>query len=213
MRFVAEKTSIPVPKVYCAFTDKGATYIVMSKINGHIASHGWDALPEESKARILQQLRQMIQELRFIKPPKTIGIANSAGGPVYDCRLPSKLFWGPYTSIHEFHEALINDISVETDYETMPPNLSELFRFYRQSFGMPTFTHGDLSKSTVLVDGSQVVGIIDWETAGWLPYYWEYTCARSVAVNGFTESEVDTFLEPKRHELRMEHIWRQYCDF
>ncbi|OAQ61913.1 hypothetical protein VFPPC_07370 [Pochonia chlamydosporia 170] len=81
MRFVAEKTSIPVPKVYCAFTDKGATYIVMSMIHGHIASHGWDALPEESKARILQQPRQMIQELRFIKPPKTIGIANSAGGP------------------------------------------------------------------------------------------------------------------------------------
>lgn len=213
MRFVAEKLSIPVPKVYCAFTYKGDTYIVMSKIKGHMASRGWDSRSEESKDRLFYQLRQMIQELRSIKPPKTIGVANVDGGPICDYRLPSKPFWGPFGSIRDFHKALVNGANVATEYANMPPNLPELFSFYRTSLDMPTFTHGDLSKSNVLVNGNQIVGIIDWETAGWFPSYWEYTCARSVAVNSFAESDIDKFLEPKRHELRMEHIRRQYCDF
>jgi len=33
------------------------------------------------------------------------------------------------------------------------------------------FTHGDLSSLNVLVRGDQIVGIIDWETAGWYPSY------------------------------------------
>src|SRR4051812_18927791 len=34
MQFIAEHTSIPVPKIYCAFTRKGWTYIAMEQIKG-----------------------------------------------------------------------------------------------------------------------------------------------------------------------------------
>lgn len=36
MRFISEHTSIPVPKVLCAFTRSGWTYIVIERIQGHI---------------------------------------------------------------------------------------------------------------------------------------------------------------------------------
>ncbi|KAK6856449.1 hypothetical protein PG995_006636 [Apiospora arundinis] len=42
------------------------------------------------------------------------------------------------------------------------------------------FTHGDLNPSNIFVRGDEVVGIIDWETAGWYPDYWEYTSAWTV---------------------------------
>jgi hypothetical protein len=36
MRFIAKHTSIPVPKIFCAFTHRGWTYIVMERIEGDI---------------------------------------------------------------------------------------------------------------------------------------------------------------------------------
>lgn len=34
MQFIASKTSIPVPRVHCAFVDKGQTYIAIERIRG-----------------------------------------------------------------------------------------------------------------------------------------------------------------------------------
>ncbi len=61
MRFIAQYTSIPVPKVYCAFTRKGWTYIAMEKINGKMLGSEWDKRSDDSKAKILQQLKRMVR--------------------------------------------------------------------------------------------------------------------------------------------------------
>lgn len=53
LHFVAQHTSIPVPKVYCAFERKGLVYIVMGWIKGKNAGDGWYHQSEESKAKIL----------------------------------------------------------------------------------------------------------------------------------------------------------------
>lgn len=37
------------------------------------------------------------------------------------------------------------------------------------------FTHGDLYRHNILVHDGRLSGIIDWECAGWLPEYWDYT--------------------------------------
>lgn len=38
----------------------------------------------------------------------------------------------------------------------------------------PVLTHGDLSPQNVMVKDGQVVAILDWETFGWYPDFWEY---------------------------------------
>lgn len=44
--------------------------------------------------------------------------------------------------------------------------------------GEITFTHGDLNLGNILVQGApgsyNIVGVIDWEHAGWYPEFWEY---------------------------------------
>lgn len=210
MRFVASCTSIPVPKVYYAFTYKGISYIVMRHIKGHMAGYGWSCRTEESKMRILDQLRRMITELRSIPVPEGAGVSSVDGGPFYDCRLPSRLYWGPYATAREFHEALVDGTDLDTEC-TVTPDLSELFEFYRQSGNKLVLTHGDLSSLNILVQGDAVVGILDWETAGWFPAYWEYTCAKYVnPQNPFWADPVDQFLTPMPHELKMETIRRKY---
>ncbi|KAG0644938.1 hypothetical protein D0Z07_9339 [Hyphodiscus hymeniophilus] len=110
MHFIRENTSIPVPKVYCAFRWRGKAYIAMERISGMPAAASWERLPERSRERLLGQLREIIDEMR--KMPAANGkISNVDGGSLYDCRLPSSLDrFGPFENTQEFHTFLRNSI-------------------------------------------------------------------------------------------------------
>ena len=81
MEFIAQHTSIPVPKVYCAFTRKGWTYIAMEKINGEMVGRGWGDRNADSQAKILAQLKRMVAEMRNVRPQGQ-GISGVDGGPI-----------------------------------------------------------------------------------------------------------------------------------
>ncbi|KAI1113979.1 hypothetical protein F5Y14DRAFT_416524 [Nemania sp. NC0429] len=150
MRFVAVHTSIPVPRVYCAFTHRGCTYIVMERIDGMNAGRGWVHRSEESKAKILSQLRDMVQQLRGILPPTSQrGVSNILGGSVYDPRLPAPAHWGPFSCVEDFHLQLRDSLALDTDQSDAPADLLELLAFYQQPFPDIKLTHGDLSSSNV----------------------------------------------------------------
>lgn len=212
MQFVAQHTTVPVPKVHCAFEHKGRVYIVMERIDGQDLSQGWVQRPEDSKARILTELKSMAEQLRSIPARTDWGVASTNGGPIYDQRLPGKSVWGPFKTIQDFHKELRNGIEVENVTENeFAPDLKKLISFHNQPWPNPVFTHGDLSSLNILVRGDKIVGIVDWETAGWLPPYWEYTSAWNVnPQNRFWQEEVDQFLVPLPHELEMENIRRRF---
>jgi fructosamine-3-kinase len=52
MHFISQHTSIPVPKVLCAFTHSDCTYIVMERIKGDIIGSGWISQREYSKGKL-----------------------------------------------------------------------------------------------------------------------------------------------------------------
>ncbi|KAG5790715.1 hypothetical protein H9Q69_010228 [Fusarium xylarioides] len=212
MQFVSKVTSIPVPRVYCAFEHKSRVYILMERIQGQSLWNGWCQRQPESRARILDQLRSMIAELRSLQPENSMEVSNVAGGPIFDQRLPKKSIWGPFRTIGEFHRELRNGIKPEDIlHEGTPTDLRRLISFHVKDWGRPVFTHGDLSSMNILVRGDDVVGIVDWETAAWMPPYWEYTCAWNVnPQNQFWQEEVHRFLTPLPFEVEMEAIRRQY---
>jgi aminoglycoside phosphotransferase (APT) family kinase protein len=39
------------------------------------------------------------------------------------------------------------------------------------------FTHADFRPANIIINNSHVVGIIDWELAGWYPEHWEFVKA------------------------------------
>lgn len=53
MEFIARNTSIPVPRIHCAFKRNGSTYIVMERIKGESIVYGWTSRSAESKTNIL----------------------------------------------------------------------------------------------------------------------------------------------------------------
>lgn len=164
MQFIASHTSIPVPKVYCAFERKGITYIVMSCIAGSPIGHNWEQRPEASKTHLLKQLKTYIEEMRLLKPPNLGVVEGVEGGKLYDMRLQDGLKgFGPFDSVHDFHSFLRGRISASPE---QIPEVNELVKKHENARFSTCFTHGDLNSMNVLVKGENIVGIIDWDTAG-----------------------------------------------
>lgn len=219
LEYVRQHTAIPVPKVYCAFEHGGKKYIVMEKLPGKMLAGGWRQRSQESQMRILDQLKGMIDELRALKSPFGTAVANVHGGSLTDPRLPglgltypvkTSHRFGPFEGIRAFHRWLRRP--VEEAKEEHYPDLKELIGLHEDTdWGLPLFTHGDLSSLNILVKDDKVTGIVDWETSGWYPYYWEYTTALQVNPrNEFWAEYIDRFLTPLPAELRMERIRQKY---
>ncbi|KAK5717983.1 hypothetical protein LTR15_008826 [Elasticomyces elasticus] len=211
MEFVRLNTSIPVPKFYLTAQYKGRVYIVMQRIRGTYVGHDWDRRTEKSKERLLVQLKEMVAQLRDLKAQYGTGVCNVDGGPIYDCRLPHDDDWGPFSSVAEFHQALVDHQDLNGITNDHVKDLQELAYFYDQLGPETVFTHGDLSSLNIVCEGDNIVGIVDWETAGWLPTYWEYVSAWNVnPQNEFWQQEVDKFLPPLPHARNMDAIRRKY---
>lgn len=152
-------------------------------------------------------------------PCQADGVSNLDGGPIHDYRLPQTASWGPFGTVSDFHLALRNNVTLKSlelqSHNSLSPDaiseLKQLVTFHESVISPPVLTHGDLSSFNILIRDDIVVGIIDWDTAGWLPYYWEYTTTwHANPQNLFWQNEVDKFLDPLEEELRMEKIRRTY---
>lgn len=208
MIFIARYTSVPVPAVHFAFTHNKCTYILMQRIHGQPVGINWQRRSDASRVKILNSLKDVVLEMRELQTHVNIDVICSVnGGSLYDPRLPtiSRRF-GPFDSVQGFHDYLRNGLNTHSD-----EGVAKLISMHSQGWDAPTFTHGDLSSLNILVRGDVIVGIIDWETAGWYPSYWEYTTAcRTNPQNLFWRDEIDNFLEPYPDALTMEHLRQRY---
>ncbi|KAK3328866.1 aminoglycoside phosphotransferase [Apodospora peruviana] len=186
-----------------------------TRIRGEPLSRGWVTGLDSEKTKILAQLRDMISEMRNLPSPnggKFVGVADVTGkGPVFDLRLPRKSHWGPFETVCAFHRELLGGQDVKDFGEEQFPGLKELAAFYGEEWPRLVFTHGDLSNTNIMVRGDEIVSIIDWETVGWMPPYWEYTSAWHVnPQDAFWQAEVGRFITPDPRVLDMEIIRRKY---
>ncbi|EEP82878.1 conserved hypothetical protein [Uncinocarpus reesii 1704] len=217
MKFVSENTSIPVPKVYCSFVRKNRAYIVMERIRGDEIPRAWKKLSEESRQKMFDQLKTMVQELRALIPPPGTGVQSCVGGSLCDARIPRpKARFGPFKTIQEFHVWLREDFqpSKKDKGTSSDQDWEDIEKMVAQQDGPwppPVFTHCDLNPFNILVREGKVVGIIDWEFAGWYPHYWEYTSAwfGNITKAGW-QRELDKFIDPTPNEFKMEVTRHKY---
>ncbi|RLL93933.1 hypothetical protein CFD26_102916 [Aspergillus turcosus] len=158
LRFVRSKTSIPVPEVYDAYVDESIArgVIVMEYIEGDVLQDVWEDMAEEEQEGIISQLRGYMEELRSIKGDFIGSIdKSSCEDPIFTSELGS---FGPYADEDEFNEGIIRAMGIAEGH----------LGFAKRR---------DLTPRNILVRGGRVVGIIDWEMAGFFPEYWEYVKA------------------------------------
>lgn len=136
----------------------------MDRIHREPVGVGWLKRSEESRKKLLDQLKKMVEEMRRITPPEGVGVAYIDGGSLYDPRLPSKSSrFEPFGTIQDFYKYLRAGLEAHPQHK---PETSELIYRQDRPQSAPVFTHGDLRSLNILACGDKIVDIVDWETAG-----------------------------------------------
>ncbi|KFH40436.1 hypothetical protein ACRE_089000 [Hapsidospora chrysogenum ATCC 11550] len=172
LKIVADKTSIPVPHVYCSLAHKNQAFILMERIRGQTLAEVWDGLSDTERESVLTQLKRMTGDLRAIPSPPGTGIESCVGGSLRDSRIPRcRPRMGPFKTVQVFHFWLRDYLRLE-EHGTRQgdgdwQDVKEMVAKQDEPWPAPVFTHEDLNPLNILLYGNRVVGLVDWEFAGW----------------------------------------------
>lgn len=167
LRYIAENTTIPIPKVHdVRWEDGKVTAIVMDYMPGKRLEEAWDTMDHEQKLCTARELHDYVSQLRALKGTY-IGGADS-GKAIIGQR--AAIEGGPFETEKLFNEFILADI-----VKIVPDMLQHYAKHALQDNHEIVFTHSDFAPRNILVDESgKVTAILDWEDAGWYPEYWEY---------------------------------------
>lgn len=182
MLFVQTSCKLRIPKVYAMFVDdaSGVKFIVMEHIPGTSLSSLWPQLSENSKIRITEQLRQGLELLRQIPNQGYYGRIGGRGywdaffNTFHGESEPDRC--GPFATETQFNLGLIQSVAAGGRYESYADFVRRVFLPIYHGHP-PVLTHGDLQRKNIIITESGEPVIIDWESAGWYPTYWEYITA------------------------------------
>lgn len=180
MQLVREHTTVPVPRILSYVSERIGTssrcgYIVMEKVQGVMLSSVIDTLDDNAVEAVSAQLASYLRELTKLDSagwgmPGKKGMYhktyfNFASGPA---RLQStKEFIAYFAS------------AADMPLPKEPAEANHLLQGIDLS-RPPVFCHGDLVPENIMYDVArrQITAIIDWETAGCYPYFWNSFVAR-----------------------------------
>ncbi|SPJ73836.1 uncharacterized protein FTOL_03566 [Fusarium torulosum] len=219
-----EKNQIPAPRLYAMYREasSGHLYLIMHRLAGHNLESLWTALSSQDKSLIATQLHSIFTQIRSLNPPSFIGgvCGGDVPSPLFRTEDPNSRINGPFQTASEATSALAlvlqdNEGGWISDY--LRRHISAILGEFPVRF-----THGDLHMRNIIVekipdepsletcaDGErneeqwsyQVRGIVDFESAGWYPAYWDYVTAiaRPQPGNDWPRM-IDTILEPYAQE-------------
>jgi serine/threonine protein kinase len=204
LRFIARKTTIPVPRVFDVIVDDDRSCnIVMEFIDAPSLDKVWSSMTVAQKKHIVVELKSYVDQLRRL-PHECPGIIEAIdGGSLLDRRLQTQPF-GPFDGTEQFYAFRNHDfIRASPKYSDIHSLLDES----KERLRTIVFTHGDLSPRNILVKDGHIIAVIDWESAGWYPDYWEFT---RVPVSNYDCEEFTRLLleamEPYPTELAIEEV-------
>ncbi|KAJ5584321.1 uncharacterized protein N7459_004121 [Penicillium hispanicum] len=172
IQFLASKTSIPIPKIVEEWQeDDGAYFLLAKRIRGQPLSELWPTMPWADRERVAKQTAEYLLQLRELHSDQMESIG---GQPIYSAFLfPNGYGIG--------HGPLSSDDELWAEMSLALAKVPEPIRLklrQRMPTAAPyTFTHGDLTNVNIMVEDSNLAGILDWESSGYFPVWWEFTSA------------------------------------
>jgi hypothetical protein len=183
-KFIEERTMVPVPHVYGEWLspDRRHHYLLEGRIAGQTLADCWAQLDIETKVRLAQQVVEHMERLaRFMSSAMQslaggrlpnncfVPVPSDAGDAAHRAHLSGRWRTGSEAFNHGFRPALesvgVPAHVIELAARTMPPCSGQL-----------VLTHADLYIGNVMVDSRRgaVTAIIDWESAGFWPAWFQY---------------------------------------
>ena len=167
----------------------------------------WPHLSTPDKQQIADQLKKHLNQLRLLQQATELTgwIGTYDKQPFSDALLSNKLC-GPFASYQEFNQFLVSRLAFMESSEEGQLELevvrNDILKTPRPQI---VFTHADIAPRNILVnDQCDVVAILDWEMAAWMPEQWEYLKAMWMGQydDGWPEF-VHMFLKPYSEDLRI----------
>ncbi|QPC73204.1 hypothetical protein HYE68_003956 [Fusarium pseudograminearum] len=220
-----EKNRVLAPRLYAMYREasSGHVYLIMERLAGHDLESLWPTLEPQDKSSIATQLRSIFTQIRSISPPSLFGGVCGGGIPdtIFETKIPDSRINGPFRTSSEVASA-ISLVLQNNGGEWMTDYLCRHVPTVLGDFPV-IFTHGDFHMGNIMVEKTpvspsqetsthgnenqwsyQVTGLVDWESAGWYPAYWDYVTAvaRPPPEKDWPKT-VDAILEPYPAEACM----------
>ncbi|KAL4801823.1 kinase-like domain-containing protein [Aspergillus unguis] len=203
LRLIEKHTNIPAPRLVDIFKMNGVTNIIMTRLPGVPVDEVYHLMSYPEREQFAKDLMACVQQLRKLPNKTPYTICNSLGGPITDHRLPDGIA-GPFNTEADFNNCLASDLDCSFARIVEVKNLA-----VREHKHFP-FTHSDLHPTNLLVERARLSGIVDWESAGFKPEYWEFTkCFYGIgAKSDINDLYWQTFGREYESELEVEkQLW------
>ncbi|KAF8066990.1 kinase-like domain-containing protein [Lyophyllum atratum] len=171
MMYIQQRTSIPVPKVHMCFQHNDHTYIVMDRIKGQPLEVCLSSMTEQQLRSVATQLAGFVRELGTLESDTRRLMGSWPSGP-YDNLLFDPPPLHEFRDLEAFHSYWIWRLGSQMTLSEVPSALCEVGRQCNV-----VLAHGDLNDRNIMVDDGTITGLVDWETLGWYPDFWELMAA------------------------------------
>lgn len=209
--------SIPAPRPHGLVKLSKFYLIFMSFMPGLSLEGAWHELEDDHKRDISCQLDAILSELRSLPFPENQPLGGVQGEGCKDMRRHIRVSSEPIMTPKDFEDFLFSK-----PHFGSPIFIDFLRNFSPSDQTEPScvFTHGDFRPANIHVEqnedgGWRVVGIIDWESSGFYPEYWE---SLKITNNLTTLEPSDWYrylpkcVEPHQYPTRwlMDRVWDEH---
>ncbi|KAJ3496897.1 hypothetical protein NLG97_g2317 [Lecanicillium saksenae] len=165
LELVAQKTGVPVPHVYEYYTTSGFEHLVMEKMPGVTLESAWPTLSDRDREDIADQVARLVGQYRCLQSTSIDAALLNREALRPGLRNSFDFTMERMKGYTWCHNAVVY-IRLRCEALHNSPNV---------------FTHGDLDWSNIMVLDKQVCGIIDMESSGFFPPYWEWLSVKKMA--------------------------------
>ncbi|OGE47671.1 hypothetical protein PENARI_c039G00213 [Penicillium arizonense] len=127
---------VKVPEIYFAGKINGRQVLIQERLPGVALAVAWPYLSQDQKQSFKQQARGILRQLQSVKP------TNS-----------------------QVRAHIVSDPNIQNNGRIQPLEYNILFSGANTDPDL-SFMHNDLTESNLIVDNDKIVGLIDWEMAG-----------------------------------------------
>lgn len=180
---VCRAAGLPTPKIISYGEHPNSPHapvsILMTRLPGRELGQAYESLSHHAQSTALTEFKLYLSTIRGWRSPwGEERVCSITGGSIRSIRVPNHTI-GPCETPQEFHDYLLAPARYSSASEAV--NEEKLRRARKlQLLQRPgvKFTHGDIKHHNILVDEEgHITGLLDWESAGWYPEFWEYTTA------------------------------------
>ncbi|KAF1975431.1 kinase-like protein [Bimuria novae-zelandiae CBS 107.79] len=171
IRFLEERTTIPIPRVTLDYYENDRHFMLTERIPGDVLGTVWKQLSTAEKEQIAKRTVDYLSQLRQLQSSRMQSLGEQ---PLYSAFLFPNGYGLPHGPLSSDDELWAE---IATGLKDLPQQALSRLRERMPPAEPYTFTHGDLAIVNIIVKDGDLAGILDWESSGYFPVWWEFTSA------------------------------------